>query len=385
MAAIRFDKSKLNAFVQSPLFARNTPQGFRIYCGAKMWRGQGSFTSAFNQAPLGEVLYLGLQGSLTSLEFANTFQKYHGTKDRFGNGPPTEIGLPPNQDWTQGYTDDGSNPALSSGNYLGPFPSALSAPIFGSFLGYPSGPFATPPNYYLDATLTDTFYEALISGPYGDPSFHPLVDFQYTLGGPYSQSDVLAEAIAVARNVSLKGGQGSTGSYQEANGRNDIFGIGAYARSTFAAGNSLWYAGWHTDNIITDQKPWDGHQTHLTYRLTDIGDVYNYDFTKLNQGNLHKAYLVSTMNRPLDNIGGVNLCRVLCSSFAGAGALATYEINPNTNQRWPVRRACVDLPGGSHDLDPTFPTLSSSNSVWQIFFPGKRAADIPLPNTFWNS
>lgn len=394
MPAIRFDKSKLNAFVQSACFARNNPQGFRIYCGAKKWRGAPRWPFYFGIGPLGSTLYLGLQGNLHGLVVGSggqppVFQNYHGTMDRFGNGPPTDVGPPPNQDWTLGFTDDGSNIALNSGQYAGPFPYPDSFAFAGQdrFLPATSGPVGFPPVYDAAVTMTDSLYDAVVSGPHDDPSEHPLFDDKYTLYNPYSAADVLAEAIAVARNVSLKPGQGSTGSYQEEGGRNDFFALSPYARAIFAQGNSLWYAGWVAQNTVTSQKPWDGHQTHVTYQLTDVGDAYNLDQIKVGAGNAHKAYLVSFANFPLDGIGNANMCRVLCSTFSGSGALATYENQPLPPPRfWPVRTSCVDIVANNLQLDPALPTLTGALSRWQIFFPGKKASDIPPPSsTPWNA
>ncbi len=391
MRASRFDQSKVFAFVQSPCFARNNPQGFRIYCGQKKWRGlfrwPRHFRFAQPNATIGETVYLGLQGSrIPPIDFNNTI-KFHtdSSTDRFGNGI-LDTTIP----WVGSLhrvIDDGCIPPIDSG--FGSDPGAFPLPedaVVVNGAGYPiSNPIVT--NILKNVSETDTDYYSEAWGPVGVGESLEFT-FHYVLNSPYSSTDVLNEAIAVARaGPAIKGGQGSTGCYHEQGGGNNIAPVAPYARSSFAFGNSLWQAGWGIQNLnIADgsgdaPKPWDGHQHHVTYKTTDAGDVYNLDGVKLGQGNKHKAYLVSLANKVQD-IDFPNVVRVLCSTFSGSGALGTYENVPlGAGKFWPVRVSVADIVADNLALNPGYPTFAGATSRWQIFFPGKKASDVPPPSS----
>lgn len=404
MATTRFDRSKLNAFVQSSCFARNNPaHGFRIFCGSKKWRGMVRWPRFFADQPLpnqalGNTVYLGIKANLLAIG-GGYVQNYHGVDDKFGNGPPKPLVDPITgvTDYTLGYIDDGgSDPALGTAAGVGsgfPFPTGYQGV---------SGYLDQLGIVYGDVTIGDTFYEVRKYTPPNSGAPPPpglgwtqTHDFEYTLSIPYVDSEALNDAIAVARGGSNIGvGFTKTGIYQEESGTFDAIGGSPFARAPYANGASMWWAGWNLQGLATTQivRPWSGAQLHTAARkLVDGGVPMNFDQTVIPgvTPNPHKAYLVSRCNRVFDT-DFPNVIRVVCSTFSGSGALATYEESQSGRTR-PIPRkiSCVDIVANNLALDPTFPSLPipgalQSGARWQIFFPGKKASEIPDPNLIWN-
>jgi hypothetical protein len=383
MAATRFDRSKLNAFVQSPCFARNNAVGFRIYCGAKKWRGLKNWNSFFGLAPIGGTVYLNIQAELQQASDYG-YLKYHGLYDIYGNGPyyPQRNPDTGQIDYTYGFIDDGSNPDMSQGvgeaGAVFPFPSLLPS----------DSSSVTDGIHRWEVTRQATFYTASRFNIFdGDPGFLDEGPFTYQLANAYKANDALGQAIAIARAPAVKAGFGISSYYQEESGVFDTTGPSPFARAPFALGASLWYAGWNLPQVGgLPAKPWDGHQNHsAAYKLVDQGAAINFDRVVVSTGNPHKGYLVSRCNQIAD-LEFPNVFRVVCSTFSGTGALATYE-DTQSGGRFGVpltRMSCVDIAASNLQLNPVLPTLATSRARWQIFFPGKKAADIPLPNPVWN-
>src|SRR5205823_2439001 len=113
---------------------------------------------------------------------------------------------------------------------------------------------------------------------------------QYIKEGLYLMTDALSEAIAAARGPGpAKAGFGRTSYYREESGGFDAIGLAPFARAPFAAGSSLWYAGWNLQPAATIwPRPWDGAQIHSAdYKISDQGTALNFDRTNLNAGNPH--------------------------------------------------------------------------------------------------
>lgn len=386
MRAISFQQSQLKAFVQSPCFARNNVQGMKIYCGAKQWRGLFRWPHFFGDtiaepnAPIGNVVYLGIQASLIPAQTTDGTVLFHGATTKYGDPAPGPWDFLFNE---FGIKDDGSIP----------YPVTDFADSFlpVNFPGKDGGlRNQTIPTVETKGTTVNDFdFYTQLFGPYQDPSEALLETYHWVLSSPFTRADLVADAIAVARNDSIKPGQGSTGCYHEESGGNDIAPLFSFARSSFAFGTAFWQAGWSVQTIDLGSpvpKPWDGHQHHVSYKQVDATDIYNNDGTKLGAGNLHKAYLVSSITNIRD-VEFPNRLRVMCSTFSGSGALATYENPPLPPGRpnFGTRISCIDIVADNLKLDPVLPTLPNAVSRWQIFFPGKAAKDIPLPSAFWDA
>lgn len=386
MRTTSFQQSPGKAFVQSQCFARNRVGGPGIFFGMKNWRGYPNFRSNFG-TPVGNTLYLGVRVDQRGLDpggFGNS--TYHFDNDKFGS---------------KQIIDDGSNPNIKFG-----FPFAYLGNLEGPSFGYGDTGSGGPDIHQnrIAVTRGATVFDALITGPYvdgGGPPEHPLFSEHYELFAPYTIMQVFAEAIAVARNATVKGGETSSGVYHEKGQGSNTFqtvSLFPFARTPFANGNSQWFAGWKAQDINTNINesggftgPWDGQQHHLSYKTIDDSCAINFDGTRFlgpgtpfpGQGNPHNAKLVTATTgfSPFQIPGGdwTAIMIVMCSTFSGSGALATYE---NRGPVDPIRVSCVDLAANNTILDPVFPTGSFFR--WQIFFPGKKASEIPLPNTIWS-
>jgi hypothetical protein len=406
MAVTRFDRGKLNAFVQSPLFARNSVGGFRIYCGAKKWRGiprwPFTFRAAQPNAVIGGTVYIAVSGTKT-LNDGSTPLKYHSVGDKFGNGiqdPRSPSVFYSANPWVSAdpllphrVVDEGSDPPIDPGLGQGPdFPLPTEARDENG--GFPFDNL-NPVNQVINEATTDThYYSEVWSEPPSEPPGIFLESYDYTLSSPYSLNDALADALAVARGgASIGVGFCKTGIYEEESGTFDSFGPSPFARAPFAVGASMWYAGWNLQGLTTTvlNPLWSGTQKFTGARkLIDQGDAINFDNTPLGMGNPHKGYLVARANTIFDG-DFPNVVRVVCSTFSGAGALATYEENQSAKNRpIPRKMSCVDIVANNLALDPGFPSVPvpgalASGSRWQIFFPGKKASEIPDPNLVWNA
>ena len=80
------------------------------------------------------------------------------------------------------------------------------------------------------------------------------------------------------------------------------------------------------------------------------------------------------------------LFNVLCSTVSGSGALASYTWTPITPNQPFRRTSCVDVALNQMEINPVRLDPNIANGIaatYQLFFPGKKAVDIPTPQQTW--